>query len=98
MTSPPQSSYTVDEVEAIVDLYYEAKPVATRLSTLVRLWDVERAIHALPPKERESLFLIGLVGFDSRTVGTALGVDYTTAWRRYRRGLEYIVNYLNGRP
>ena len=90
------SNYTAGEVEALIEGYYLLQVAAERSPTwLVRLCDVDNAVHALPPKEHQAVLLIGLIGLDTRTVGAALGVSYATAWRRYQRGLEYIVNYLN---
>lgn len=96
MPSRLTPNYSLDEVEALIEGYYLLQVAAERSPTwLVRLCDVDNAIHALPPKEYQAVLLIGLIGFDTRTVGTALGVSFATAWRRYQRGLEYIVNYLN---
>lgn len=96
MARPLSANYTLDEITALIEGYDLLKVAAERSPTwLVRLIDVGIAIRRLPPKERQAVFLIGLIGFDSRSVGTALGVDFTTAWRRYQRGLEYIVSYLN---
>lgn len=91
------ANYTLDEVESLIE-GYDLLRVASerRLTWLVRLCDVDRAVKQLRPKEYQAVLLIGLIGLDTRTVGHALGVSYQTAWERYRRGLEYIVNYLNG--
>lgn len=97
MASPrPTTNYSLDEVEQLIENFDLLRVAATRrISWLVRLCDVERAIQHMPPKEYQAVLLIGLIGFDTRTVGTTLGVSYVTAWRRYRRGLDWIVNYLN---
>lgn len=95
--SPRSANYSVDEIEALIELRSELDPSAMKLAWLVRLWDLDVAIQNLPPKEYQATLLVGLIGLDIRTAGTALGCNHTTAWRRYQRGIEYIVNYLNGR-
>lgn len=89
-------NYTVDEVEALVEGYSELAPVRHKLKWLVRLCDLDIAIRLMPPKEHQAMLLIGLIGLDTRSAGEALGVSHTTAWKRYRRGLEWITLYLNG--
>lgn len=97
MASPKTANYTAEEVEALVELKAELDPAAMKLAWLVRLWDLDTAIRRMPPKEYQAVLLIGLVGIDTRTAGNALGVSHMTVWRRYQRGIEWIVNYLNGR-
>lgn len=93
---PRSANYSVDEIEALVELRSELDPTWLKLAWLVRLWDLDTAIRNLPPKEYQAVLLIGLIGIDIRTAGKALECSHTTAWRRYQRGIEYIVNYLNG--
>lgn len=94
---PTTANYTAEEVEALIELKAELDPTAMRLAWLVRLWDLDTAIRRMPPKEYQAVLLVGLIGVDTRTAGTALGVNFSTVWRRYQRGIEWIVNYLNGR-
>ena len=97
MASRTTANYTYEEVEALLDLKVELDPTALKLAWLVRLWDLDTAIRRMPPKEYQAVLLVGLIGLDVRTVGKALDCSHTTAWRRYQRGIEWIVNYLNGR-
>lgn len=97
MATRTTANYTYEEVEALLELRMELDPAWLKLAWLVRLWDLDTAIRKMPPKEYQALLLVGLVGLDVRTAGTALGCSHTTAWRRYQRGIEWIVNYLNGR-
>lgn len=90
------SNYTLDEVEALVGGYSELEPVRHKLKWLVRLCDIDTAIRNMPPKEYQAVLLVGLIGVDTRTAGEALGVSHSTVWRRYQRGLDWIVSYLNG--
>ena len=90
------TNYSLDEVTALIECYDLLRVAAERSPTwLVRRCDVDRAVRSLPPKEYQAVLLIGLIGLDTRTVGEALDVSFMTAWRRYQRGLEYTVNYLN---
>lgn len=97
MAKPTSANYTTEEVEALIELKAELDPTAMKLAWLVRLWDLDTAIRRMPPKEYQAMLLIGLIGIDTRTAGTALGTSNVTVWRRYQRGIEWIVNYLNGR-
>lgn len=90
------ANYSVDEVEALIDYREEFEPTRFKLTWLVRFWDLDVAIRNLPPKEYQAVLLVGLIGLDVRTAGTLLGCSHQTAWRRYQRGIEYIVIYLNG--
>ena len=91
------SNYNVDEIEALIELYSELDKTTLKLNWLVRLWDLDIAIRNLSPKEHHAVLLVGLIGLDVRSAGRALGCSHDTAWRRYKRGLESITNFLNGR-
>lgn len=91
-----QSNYTLDEVEALVEGYAELRYKRSALWLLVRLADLDMSLKLLPPKEYQAVLLIGLLGLDTRWAGSELGVSHDTMWRRYRRGLEWLCNHLNG--
>jgi DNA-directed RNA polymerase specialized sigma24 family protein len=95
----PRSNYTLQEVEGLVEGYEEWQEITHRLWVLVRLCDLDIALTKQKqrrPKEYQAVLLVGLIGLDTRTVGTALRVSHDTVWRRYRTGLEWLANYLNG--
>lgn len=88
-------NYTEDEVEALIEGYSELSATRHKLYLLVRLCDLDLAIRAMPPKEYQATLLVGLIGIDIRAAGVALGVSHQTAWRRYRRGITWITDFLN---
>lgn len=92
------SNYSVDEIEVLVEEHDAVSAVCERMRTnwLVRRLDLNIAIRHMPPKEYQAVLLVGLIGLDIRSAGQHMGVSGTTMWRRYRRGLEWLNNYLNG--
>lgn len=91
-----RSNYTVDEIEALVEGYEEMRATRHKLAWLVRYCDLDLALRHMPPKEWQATLLVGLIGVSIQHAGRAMGVAPTTMWRRYRRGLEWLTNYLNG--
>ena len=97
MKTIPRANYTTDEIEALVEGYAEVRPTAGhKLSWLVRYCDLDRALGNMPPKEYQAVLLIGLLGLDTRWAGRELGTSHVTMWKRYRSGLEWLCNHLNG--
>lgn len=95
MMTNRRSNYRLEEVEALVEGYAEIRPTP-KLPWLVRYCDLDRALRNMPPKEYQAVLLIGLLGLDTRWAGRELGTSHVTMWKRYRRGLEWICNHLNG--
>lgn len=91
-----RSNYTVDEVDALVEGYEEMKPHRHKLKWLVRYCDLDLALRHMPPKEYQAVLLVGLIGLSIYDAGPVMGVSPSTMWRRYRRGLEWLTNFLNG--
>jgi Sigma-70, region 4. len=97
-SSPPTSNYSVDEVEVLVEQYDAVKALRDRprLNWLVRYCDLNLALRHMPPKEYQAVLLVGLIGLSVQHAGQLLGVSGSTMWRRYRRGLVWLTNHLNG--
>jgi DNA-directed RNA polymerase specialized sigma24 family protein len=96
VTKTPKPNYSLEEVEALIEGYADLEPVRYKLKWLVRLCDLDIAIRQMPPKEYQAVLLVGLLGLSVRAAGSDMGVSPQKMWRRYRRGLEWLVNYLNG--
>lgn len=58
--------------------------------------DVLRAYHSLSKPQREAILLIGFHGYGLDMTASLLNRGRSTVYRRYIRGLEAMVNYLNG--
>jgi DNA-directed RNA polymerase specialized sigma24 family protein len=67
-----------------------------QLLMLVKLADLDRAIHHLRQKEFEAILLCGMLSLTMRTAGSLLGVSAQTMSNRYNRGLVSLARYLNG--
>lgn len=88
--------YSEEEILVLVNDYDELSYLRSKSWVQVRLMDIDRAFKALRPKEREAVLLCGMVGLTVRSAGKLVGVDFTTMFRRYVRGLDYLARYLNG--
>lgn len=97
-SSPKTSNYSVDEVEVLVEQYEALKALRDRprLNWLVRYVDLNLALRHMPPKYYQAVLLVGLIGLSVQDAGQHFGVSGSTMWRRYRRGLEWLTNHLNG--
>lgn len=93
-----RSNYSVDEIEVLVENYEAVKAVCDRmrLNWVVRRIDLDLALRQMPPKEYQAVLLVGLIGLSVQHAGQLMGASGSTMWRRYRRGLEWLANYLNG--
>jgi DNA-directed RNA polymerase specialized sigma24 family protein len=91
-----RSNYTLEEVEGLIEMYEEVESIKDQLWVLVRYADLDISLRRMPPKYYEATLLVGLLGFDLRWAGKQLGVSHDTVWRRYKRGLEWLTNNLNG--
>lgn len=96
MKPPWRPNYSTDEVKALIEDYAEWVEYRDRVFILVRLMDVEQACSALRPKEGQAVLLLGLFGYTAESAGALLGVSADAMWKRYQRGIERIVSYLNG--
>jgi DNA-directed RNA polymerase specialized sigma24 family protein len=63
---------------------------------LLWLADLERALHAMPPKEYHAVLLYGLIRLPLLDVAEKLGVSHPTVLKRYDAGIEWLTDYLNG--
>jgi len=96
MSHSPRSNYTLEEVEGLVEMYEEVEAIKGQLWVLVRYADLDIALQKIPPVLRQAVLLIGIFGVDTRWAGDVLGVPHVTMWRRYRMGLQWLTNRLNG--
>lgn len=96
-TSPPKwrSNYTLEEVEALIEGYEELQGVKHKAYVLVRLMDIDRALPLLTLKQRQAVFLVGMLGMDTRSAGDVLGISHEAVLKRYRHGLVRLTEILN---
>jgi DNA-directed RNA polymerase specialized sigma24 family protein len=96
----PRANYRGDEVKTLVEEYEELRELKGteqwRLRYLVTLADLDRSLRRMPPKEYQAVLLCGLLSIATRTAGALLGVSGETMRKRYLRGLEWLLNDLNG--
>ena len=62
----------------------------------VELWDLTKALQALPPEQREVLLLVGLEGMRYEEVAQTLGVPIGTVMSRLSRARERLYGMLEG--
>lgn len=58
--------------------------------------DIHQAYRSLSKPQREAILLHGFYGYGIETSASLVGVKKSAFHRRYMRGLEAMVNYLNG--
>lgn len=49
----------------------------------------------MPPKEHQAVLSIGLIGLTLRDAAKEFGVSPSTMWRRFERGHEWLLKYVN---
>lgn len=95
-----RSSYSAGEVTRLVSCYAELRErkgtTKGGLHTLVCLADIDRAIAHMPPKEYHAILLHGQLGHTVRDAEQLLGVAKSTLEDRFKSGITWITNYLNG--
>ena len=96
MASWKLGKYREEEVEVLVEDYDELLSSRHKAWIQVRLLDVEQTLKRLSPPHREAVFLVGFVGLSLRQAGEVAGTSKDTINRRYQRGIQEIVGYLNG--
>lgn len=87
--------YAEEEASVLVEEYGELSGLRHKAWILVRLLDVERSLRRLSPPHREAIFLVGMAGLSLREAATILDVSKDTVARRYNRGIQELVRYLN---
>lgn len=95
MSRPRFGRYSEEEIEALIEGYAELVYKKSRPAILVRLADIDRAMSALNRRERETVFLTGVVGMTNEAAGSLLGISESAVRKRYRRGLETMYVFLN---
>jgi DNA-directed RNA polymerase specialized sigma24 family protein len=88
--------YSDEEIKVLVEEYQELNGLRSKSFFRVRLMDIDDAITHLRLKERQAIFLCGIVGLTERTAGALLGVSHVAMHKRYRSGLVSLARYLNG--
>lgn len=94
------TTYSIEEVRALVEEYPIVQEYADTSRRGVR-WmayhvDIQKAYRSLSKPQREAILLHGFYGYGLETSAKLVGVSLTPMYRRYMRGLEAMVNYLNG--
>lgn len=98
----PTSSYSVEEVRALLEGYLQLREAVTasprRLWLLTRMLDLDLAFQSvlLTPDQRETLGICGLLRMTRREAADFLGIDRQTVDRRYAKGLLALTTWLNG--
>ena len=90
-------NYSFEEVEALVEGYFDLSEYKTKLKILVRLADLERVFPRLPQAEKQALLFHTMMGMPADRAGKRLGCSPATVERRCRSGLERLVNLIHGR-
>jgi len=89
-------NYSLDEIAALADGWEELREHNNKAWILVRMIDIQRAIHTLDRPHQEAVLLVGFLGLSSRSASTELGVSHTTVSRRYAEGIAKMAKFLNG--
>ena len=88
--------YNENEVQYLIDNYQWLQYLKHRPSIHVRLMDLEVAIDYLPRKLYEAVIVIGLLRFTDRAAGEALHISHSAAQKRYRQGVDLMLDRMNG--
>lgn len=96
MKRPFKARYTDDELYALTDEWETWAGCKDSGFVLVRLMDIDRAMHALSPPHREAVFLCGFCQMTTTEAANLVGIGQKMMWRRYQRGLEMMGKFLNG--
>lgn len=96
MKRPFKARYSDDELYALTDEWETWAGYRAHINILVRLMDIDRAMHALSPPQREAVFLCGFCQLTEREVAKLVGVTQQAVHKRYQRGLESMALFLNG--
>lgn len=83
-------------VEEYAALTSKADTSPSGLRTLLQLADLNHALDQLEAKYWEVVLLHGLLALSQEQTATLLQVSHQAVSKRYRRGLEDIVFYING--
>lgn len=67
------------------------------LRHLVQMADLNRALQRLPLKYWEVVLLHGMLGIPQEATSRILRVSQQAVSKRYRKGLDEIIHYINGR-
>jgi RNA polymerase sigma factor (sigma-70 family) len=104
-------AYTHGELRALLDGYAPARAAtetgadaliergarrSTGLGTRVRLADLDRALQQVPTELFVVLELHGLKQLSLRELRRFTGIPHTTAYDRFKRGLDWLAALLNG--
>lgn len=97
------TTYTIDEVQYLVENYLALRekaklPDKRRPEDCLHacLVDLQRAMHTLPIKLRQIIFLVGVAAQTTRQAGEVLYLDCSNVFRGYHRGLGRLVALMNG--
>ena len=82
--------------EVDIDEAAIAAPIPT--ATSIDVSDVQRALSALAPEQREVLLLVALEDMTYADVSRALGIPIGTVMSRLSRGRERLRRAMNGEP
>ena len=82
--------------EVDIDEAAIAAPIPT--ATAIDVGDVQRALSALAPEQREVLLLVALEDMTYADVSRALGIPIGTVMSRLSRGRERLRRAMNGEP
>ena len=97
---PNRPNYNRAEVEALLEEYMALLDLERLhgVSKSLICWkmDMDRAFRHLPAKERDALFLIGVVGVPKAVVTKLLKCSLSTVYRRYNSGLDRLILLMNG--
>lgn len=94
VTIKRKPNYSIEEIEALIE-FYDVKSAFRSISSLVRFWDLSIALKNMPPKEHQAVLSIGLLGLTLRDAAKEFGVSPSTMWRRFERGHEWLLKYIN---
>jgi len=83
-------------VEEYAALTAKADTSPGGMRVLIQLADLNNALAYLPLKYWEVVLLHGLLGLSQEQTAEALHVSHQAVSKRYRRGLEEVVFYING--
>ena len=96
-------NYDESEVEALIREYHTLRAgllvdrAGRRVARIaVRLADLDQALARVPDERWRVVLLHGLIGASQDETARLLSIKQQTVLKRYRKGIEDVVHFING--
>jgi DNA-directed RNA polymerase specialized sigma24 family protein len=95
-----RSPYSEKELLAMIGTYEVLRAQANTsprgMRALISLADLDRALARLSMKHWEVVLVHGLIGLTTREAAEVLHISHVAVGKRFRKGIEDALHYING--